>query len=597
MAQFDFPSSPSTNQTYTSNGVTFKWDGVAWRRITSTGAQGDTGAQGAQGAGGTNGTNGTNGAQGAQGAQGHQGNNGAQGDDGNSVTGAQGDVGAQGAQGAQGASGGGGGAGSFVSLSDTPNSLTAGKYLRVNYAGSVLGYVDSGAGPGFVNVADFGLDASATDGTNVTAINNAIAELGDHGGTLFFPGGQFYLNNDITIDRSNLTRGISSLRFVGSGHGNFGGNPAQNKSANQYGDIGGTVLRRDQNNGEFFNCTNVRAIHFVGITFKGGASTNTNGTGGINGGSGAITVTADAGCQGYLFENLVFHGIKNCLNLNGLSDSIIRGCRFRLPPKDEGTGAFITLDDNGDERSDQIRISDCIGDGWVGVGSAFQDQVDGIHIKGHVNTIFITNTSMIRCHRGYYTHSSWVGEFLYFQNAEAERAGHDGFRFEAGITTNRGDGNFITLDNCFSSTNLNNGITLAGSLGNDGGSVNITNCNVRGNEKHGILVDSDGGNTSIVNPICADNNQSGSGAHGITIGSGIDDVYIAGGRCGGGSNLTGSSAKQSYGIRIDGSSHDNIRIIGTNCTGNATGGIDASFSGSGNKIQFNSGSTLSVNTN
>ena len=70
MAQFDFPSSPSTNQTYTSNGVTFKWDGVAWRRITSTGAQGNTGAQGAQGACGTNGTNGTNGAQGAQGAQG-----------------------------------------------------------------------------------------------------------------------------------------------------------------------------------------------------------------------------------------------------------------------------------------------------------------------------------------------------------------------------------------------------------------------------------------------------------------------------------------------------------------------------------------------
>ena len=58
MAQFDFPSSPSTNQTYTSNGVTFKWDGVAWRRITSTGAQGDTGAQGAAGAHGAAGDEG-----------------------------------------------------------------------------------------------------------------------------------------------------------------------------------------------------------------------------------------------------------------------------------------------------------------------------------------------------------------------------------------------------------------------------------------------------------------------------------------------------------------------------------------------------------
>ena len=62
MAQFDFPSSPSTNQTYTANSITFKWDGVAWRRITSTGAQGAVGAQGAAGSAG--------GAQGAVGAQG-----------------------------------------------------------------------------------------------------------------------------------------------------------------------------------------------------------------------------------------------------------------------------------------------------------------------------------------------------------------------------------------------------------------------------------------------------------------------------------------------------------------------------------------------
>ena len=52
MAQFDFPSSPSTNQTYTANSITFKWDGVAWRRITSTGAQGAVGAQGAAGSAG-----------------------------------------------------------------------------------------------------------------------------------------------------------------------------------------------------------------------------------------------------------------------------------------------------------------------------------------------------------------------------------------------------------------------------------------------------------------------------------------------------------------------------------------------------------------
>ena len=106
MAQFNFPNSPNTNDTYTANGVTYKWDGVAWRRITTTGAQGNTGAQGAQGAQGSQGAAGAQGAIGAQGAtgstgaQGASGTNGAQGATG--PTGAQGVTGAQGAQGAQG---------------------------------------------------------------------------------------------------------------------------------------------------------------------------------------------------------------------------------------------------------------------------------------------------------------------------------------------------------------------------------------------------------------------------------------------------------------------------------------------------------------
>ena len=397
-----------------------------------------------------------------------------------------------------------------------------------------------------------------------------------NGGTIYFPGGQFYLNASISLGASN-----NSIRFVGSGQQNYGGGS----------DNGGTVLRRDQNN-EFFNITNSRAIHSVGITFKGGAANGGGGNNGIGGGTGAITVSANAGCQGHLYENLVFHGIKNCLTFNGLSDSIVRGCRFRNPPVDEGTGQFIKLDQNGGERLDQIRIENCVGDGSPD-GSALNSVVDGIYISGFSNTIFVTNCSFIRLNRSYYTDGSWTGEFLYFQNAEAERASGDaGFLFNSG--GNNDDGNFITLDNCFSSTCEVNGITLSGGLD---ASVNITNCNVRGNKNHGILVDSDGGNTSIVNPIvCGNNSNNSGGHHGIIIGANVSDVYIAGGRCGGNTSMTGNG-NQAYGIRIDGASHDNIRIIGTNCTGNATGGIDASLSGSGNKIQFNSGSTLSVDTN
>ena len=37
-----------------------------------------------------------------------------------------------------------------------------------------------------------------------------------------------------------------------------------------------------------------------------------------------------------VIENCVFHGIQNCVGLRGLSDSMIRGCRFRNVPMDEG---------------------------------------------------------------------------------------------------------------------------------------------------------------------------------------------------------------------------------------------------------------------
>ena len=66
MAAFDFPNSPSLNDTYTANGVSFKWNGTVWQRISaSTGAQGATGPTGAQGATGSGGSTGAQGATGS----------------------------------------------------------------------------------------------------------------------------------------------------------------------------------------------------------------------------------------------------------------------------------------------------------------------------------------------------------------------------------------------------------------------------------------------------------------------------------------------------------------------------------------------------
>ena len=44
MAAFDFPNSPSVNDTYSANGMTFTWNGTKWERTSpSVGAQGATG--------------------------------------------------------------------------------------------------------------------------------------------------------------------------------------------------------------------------------------------------------------------------------------------------------------------------------------------------------------------------------------------------------------------------------------------------------------------------------------------------------------------------------------------------------------------------
>ena len=63
MAAFDFPSSPSVNDVYTANGISYKWDGTVWKRVSATGAQGPTGATGSQGATGPTGSQGQTGAQ------------------------------------------------------------------------------------------------------------------------------------------------------------------------------------------------------------------------------------------------------------------------------------------------------------------------------------------------------------------------------------------------------------------------------------------------------------------------------------------------------------------------------------------------------
>ena len=126
----------------------------------------------------------------------------------------------------------------------------------------------------------------------------------------------------------------------------------------------------------------------------------------------------------------------------------------------------------------------------------------------------------------------------------------------------------------------------------------MTNCNIRTNQRHGIHLNA--GNLqdlSIVNARMGANNVSNGTYHNVFLANGTHNVYIAGGKMGGSTTLSGTG-NQKYGIYIDGTSHDHIRIIGANVNGNTDGGIyvNGSWGGTGNKIQFNSGTSVTKNT-
>ena len=548
MAQFDFPSSPSNNQTYTSNGVTFKWDGVAWRRNTTTGAQG------------------------AQGAQGHQGNNGA-----------------QGSQGHQGA----GGSGSFTALSGTPSSYTARKYLRVNDSGNALEYVNSGVGLGAVNVKDYGAtgDGSTDDRTSII---NAISALGANGGTVFFPPGRYRIDSTITVNGNSGGNVVTNcIRLVGLS------TPAQGGIT----DAGGSELYVDGgDNHNIFNFVGVEAVHMVNLRVRGGNFFAASGSGSHSSAHALRFEKTQHGGNDILLENMVFCGVTRCIHFVGTGRATIRKVIIGHCP--DASGDIIRLEDDqisgGTPRLDQMRIEGCIIDGSMDPGKgASRNSANGIGIYEYSNTIFISDTSVIRCNYCFYCDSGWTGEFLYFVNCEAERAKLDGFYINGG--------EFISIDNCFSCSNYRDGIRIDG---NTTTSVSITNPNVRINGGHGINHQSGGlQDLSIVNPRIGGNNAddpddpdegqgyAGEGNantySGIRLANGTHNVYIGGGKSGGDGNLGGSSPfPQRAGVSIEGTSHDNVRVIGVNVQGNNFGTlIDGSWGGSWNWMQMNPGST------
>ena len=167
MAAFNFPNSPSVNDTYSANGMTFTWNGTKWERTSPS--------VGAQGATGPTGPTGSTGAQGATAAQGAQG--------------------ATGSTGAQGATGPTGPAPTIANATDNRVITSAG--------GSVLNSESNLLFDGSTGVLTVTGKASFPDGnSNGITIGNKVG--GDL--RLFHNGSHTYLENDtgnLVIDNSN----------------------------------------------------------------------------------------------------------------------------------------------------------------------------------------------------------------------------------------------------------------------------------------------------------------------------------------------------------------------------------------------------------
>ena len=197
MSAFDFPSNPSNGQSYSANGITFVWNGSAWKRQTGAtkgikgepGTSGPTGAQGPQGPAGATGPQGPPGPSGGQGSQGQKGDKGSQGPTGLGLTGPQGQ---KGDTGAQGPTGGGAPVGQIIAWSGAYNSLPSGYLIcdgsaisRTTYAAlfAVVGTTHgSGDGSTTFNLPD--LQSKFITGASSDP-NNSGYSVGAEGGENF----------------------------------------------------------------------------------------------------------------------------------------------------------------------------------------------------------------------------------------------------------------------------------------------------------------------------------------------------------------------------------------------------------------------------
>ena len=473
------------------------------------------------------------------------------------------------------AASGGSGSSTFVGLTDTPNTFTADKFVKVNSGGSALEWTDAPtSGIPVVNVADFGALPGASGAANRTGIEAAINSLATTGGMVYIPTGTYDITGTILIDQGVMGDG-GGVSIIG---------PTQNYRITA-ADTEGVCLRSTDAGSDIIKVNNVRNVTFANLSFDHKVGTPRNG-------GNAVHFYSNVNTQQIRMDRIYIRNQFGAIKVDGHSISTFRDIEIRDIANEGGSyGMLFSASAGGSERQDQIRCENVLIDGVV--SGEPHPTANGLWVKDFVNSIWFLNCASNRCNKGFLMDSSVPsgasgnpGSFFRINDCDFDT------NLDVGIEI--AGGSFIWINNPYISSNKKNGLRTTSTFT---GVLRINDADCRGNWEHGILIGSDmHKKIFITNPqVCynsANSNGTYDGIHIVDSGSlNQSDITIMGGQCGGsdmmgttdGSNTT-NSTPQNWGIKFSNNSkYDRISISNIDCSNNRAGGVYFSY----NKGQHN----------
>ena len=456
------------------------------------------------------------------------------------------------------AASGGSGSSTFVGLTDTPNTFTADKFVKVNSGGSALEWTDAPtSGIPVVNVADFGALPGASGAANRTGIEAAINSLASTGGMVYIPTGTYDIDGTILLDQGILGDG-GGISIIGA---------TQNYRISA-ADAEGTLLRSTDSVSDIFKVNNVRNVTFANLAFDHKVGTPRNG-------GNAIHCYSNVNTQQIRMDRIYIRNQFGGIKMDGHSISTFRDIEIRDIVTEGGSfGMLFSASAGGSERVDQIRCENVIIDGSD--GSEGTPTANGLWVKDFVNSIWFLNCVSNRCNKG----------FLMDASVPSGASGNPGSFFrinDCDFDTNNSygieiaGGSFIWINNPYISSNLVNGLRVSDTFT---GVLRLNAADCRGNGQHGIYIRStDHKKIFIRDSQCSHNSASSSNQYdGLHIRDGNtlnqSDIMVDGGQYGGDmmGSIDGASSIQRYGINFSQNvKYKRIIINNVDCSNNQTG--------------------------